>query len=469
MLSALTKRIPRSISIRIAFLFCVTFAVGLFFAFLVTYFEVRHSLEKSSREILSSKLQEAKTVLVTKGVSGLKDFMSLEKNRILNSPFLIRVITVQGETIYMKPSMQEKNFDFNLAFQNAINPQEYLGWHSLPAVDDEDRFNLLTEKADSNFYIQVGKSSEEREDILDEILLDFAMMEVILIILSGFFGSWYARKSLAPLRHLLSTIRSIEKGNLSKRMITGGSADELHEISAAFNRMIERIEKLIQVMGESLDNVAHDIRTPLTRIRSVAENALLSQDPSILRESLEDTAESTIHIAEIVDQLLSIAEAEAGTLQLKFEKVLVKTMLAEIIEIYEFTALDKSILIEINDVPDDLFWKLDRKKMKQAIANLVDNAIKYSPANTRVRLKTSMHDSVLKITVADQGFGIGESEKEKIWNRLYRGDKSRSTKGLGLGLSIVRAVVLAHGGTTVVNALSVGTEFSITVPAMDLD
>lgn len=464
MLFALNKKIRSTISLRIAFLFCATFAVGLAVAFLVTYFELRYSLEKSSHEILMAKMQEAKVLLSTEGIPGLRQFLSEEKNRILNAPYLVRVVTPDGETLYIKPSIEEKNFDFDAAFNRKIRPADYIGWRSLPAIDDEDKFNLLTEKTDQNLYLQVGKSSEEREEILEEILMNFAVIEIVLVFLGALFGSWYARKSLAPLRGLLSTIRMIEKGNLSGRVPASSTNDELQEIGDTFNRMIARIENLIKIMGESLDNVAHDIRTPLTRIRSVAEHALLSNDTALLRESLEDTAESSMQIAELVDQLLSISETEAGVLQLHLENCDIKSLVMDVVDIYEFPALEKLIKIDFSSISSDLKWTIDRKRIKQVIANLIDNAIKFSPAQSEILISAIVDKENLLINISDQGCGITEADRIRIWDRLFRSDKSRSTKGLGLGLAIVRAVVLAHRGRCEITALSVGTQFSVILP-----
>ncbi|MBC7466171.1 MAG: HAMP domain-containing histidine kinase [Bdellovibrio sp.] len=465
MLFGLSKRIRSSISLRIAFLFCATFAVGLAIAFLVTYFELTYSLERSSREILSSKLQEAKTLVSTDGIPGLRHFLAIEKNRILNAPFLFRVLNVDGETLYLKPSIQETQFDFENAFNTKIDPVKSLGWQSLSAIDDEDKFNILTERTDADLFLQVGRSSEEREGLLEEILLNFAIIEVILVFMSAFFGIWYARKSLAPLRELLKTILLIEKGNLSQRVPAGQSEDELRDLGETFNRMIARIEKLIQVMHESLDNVAHDIRTPLTRIRAVAEDALLSKNPPQLKEALEDCAEGATNIADLVDQLLSISEAESGEMKLRLELCDIKNLLTEVVEIYDFVAIEKEITMTVATEPDHLEWMVDRKRMKQATANLLDNAIKFSGLSTKVSLQAKIDRNELVISVTDQGEGILDADIPRIWDRLFRADKSRATKGLGLGLSIVRSVAIAHHGRyQVVNNKPRGTTFSIFIP-----
>ena len=443
----LSKRIRSSISLRMAFLFFITFTMGLALAFVATYIELRYSLERTSRELLAAKLQETKAILSTDGVNGLQEFLSTEKNRSLNLPYMFRVFTSDGETLYLKASVQDKNFDFAKTFNKQSSPEAHLGWQSLTAIDDEDNFNILTEKTDDNLYLQVGSSNEEREGILEEILLNFGIIEVILVLMSAVLGVWYAKKSLAPIRGLLTTIRSIEHGNLSQRVPLSNSNDELQDLGETFNRMIARIERLILMMRESVDSVAHDIKTPLTRIKVVAEDALLSEKPSSHKEALEDCAEGATNISALVDQLLSISEADAGTLILRHELCQIDLLFQDVVEIYEFVALEKEITIVTSVQPPGLTWSLDRKRVKQVVANLLDNAIKFSPAQTSVHILADIHEDMLRFSIKDQGEGIPEADIPRVWDRLFRGDKSRSTKGSGLGLSIVRSVVTAHGGS----------------------
>jgi hypothetical protein len=208
----LTKKVRASISLRIALLFCLTFSVSLIAVLGISYFQLSYSLNKSGKEILSSKMRETSTLLLSQGPKGLKNFLSEEKNRILNAGYMIRVLNISGETIYIKPSVQEKNFDFEAAFKKTEAPEKLLGWSSLSAIDDEDMFDILTERIGDDYYLQVGKSNEDHEDVLGQMLGVFLATGAIFILLSAGLGLWYARKSLAPLRSLLSTIKSLETG-----------------------------------------------------------------------------------------------------------------------------------------------------------------------------------------------------------------------------------------------------------------
>ena len=463
----LTKRLSSSISFRIAFLFCITFSVALVAAFAVSYFQMTYTLENSNREVLSSKFREAATILTSSNIRGLKEFLSDEKNRILNAPYMVRVLSIEGEAIYLKPSVQEKKFDFELAFKKVDKPETLVGWSSLAAIDDEDMFNILTDKVGEHFYLQIGKSNEDHEDILGRMLEVFLATGGFFILLSAGLGFWYARKSLAPLRDLLVTIKTIERGDLSQRVTLNGIKDELHDLGDTFNRMIARIEKLVQVMKESLDNVAHDIRTPLTKIRAIAEDSLTSSNPIPLKEALQDCAENAAEVSELVDQLMSISEAEAGTLNLKYANCNIETLLRDVTDIYEFVAQEKNISVSVK-CDAALDWSLDRKRIKQAIGNLVDNAIKFSPEGSEIQISASVHENSLSVVVNDHGIGISEADLSRIWDRLFRADKARTTKGLGLGLSIVQSVITAHQGKTeAIQNPKGGMTFSFTIPQFE--
>jgi len=438
---------------------------GVGLVFFITYFEISYSLKNSGREVISSKLHEASAVLTSEGVDGLREFFAGDKKRMANAPFMIRVLAKDGGTLYVKPSVQEKTFDFDSVFKKRVDPESLLGWHSLAAFNDEDKFDMLAEKVGSEYYLQVGKSSEDREAVLDKIAGVFAVTGVLIILLGGSLGLWYATKILKPLRQLIVTIREIERGNLGRRVPLGEAKDELHDLGSTFNRMIERIETLIRVMRESLDHVAHDIRTPLTRIKAVAEDAMLSTRPTSMKEALEDCAESATDISGIVDQLMSISEAEAGTMILRREASDVPLLLKDVAEIYEFVALEKSIRLELDVELAPMEWPLDRKRIKQAVANLLDNALKFSDRDSRVILRARNEEGFLMISVVDEGCGIPAEDFPYIWDRLFRGERSRTTMGSGLGLSIVRSIVVAHGGRVFAEANSKkGTTFSVRLP-----
>jgi signal transduction histidine kinase len=290
------------------------------------------------------------------------------------------------------------------------------------------------------------------------------MIPTILISLAG--GAFLAFRALRPIRNLIHTTQSIvDTGRMDARVPIGKTGDELDELSGLFNRMLERIEGLIEGMRETLDNVAHDLRTPMTRLRSIAETALQSA-PGRERyeETLADCLEESDRVLMLLNTLMDISEAETGTMKLSRVPINISNLIEDTVGLYEYVADDKCITISVN-CAKDIGMIADRNRMRQVLANLLDNAIKYTTRGGNIVIAAYQGQQDTVILVKDTGIGILPDDVPKIWDRLYRGDKSRSEPGLGLGLSLVKAVVGAHKGRIEVDSeLGVGSVFTLYLP-----
>ena len=283
-------------------------------------------------------------------------------------------------------------------------------------------------------------------------------------LLSAVVGAFViTRRSLRPVGDLARATQGIiDSGDLSLRVPDRGTADDLDQLAALFNRMLARNEALVRAMKESLDNVAHDLRTPLTRLRAGAELALGEpESASRAREALAETIEESDRVLGMMTTLMDITEAETGAMRLDKHVEDLAAIAREAVDLYDLVSSERGVHIVTRLAPD-VRVLVDRARIRQVCANLIDNAIKYTAPGGRVEVTVSGDETTAIVSVADTGMGIPPLDRPRVWDRLYRGDQSRTERGLGLGLSLVKAVVEAHGGEVVLRSdVGVGSTFEV--------
>jgi signal transduction histidine kinase len=271
------------------------------------------------------------------------------------------------------------------------------------------------------------------------------------------------RRGLRPIGDLARATQGvIDSGDLALRVPTHGTRDSLDQLGTLFNRMLTRNEALVRAMKESLDNVAHDLRTPLTRLRAGAELALRDGgDAARAHEALAETIEESDRVLGMLTTLMDITEAETGAMRLDKRVEDLALIAREAVELYDLVSSERGVHIVTRLTPG-VSVSVDRARIRQAFANLIDNAIKYTPPGGQIKITVSRaaSDGVFEIT--DTGTGISPEDLPRVWDRLYRGDRSRTERGLGLGLSLVKAIVEAHGGKVILSSeVGVGSTFEV--------
>ncbi len=256
----------------------------------------------------------------------------------------------------------------------------------------------------------------------------------------------------------------MDTGRTDARVPVAGTGDALDELTALFNAMQDKVEGLVTAMRGALDNVSHDLRTPLTRLRGTAELALAAEpDSERYREALAECVEESDRVLVMLNTLMDISEAESGAMQLHRTPVALDEVVARAVELYRDVADARGVTLEARS-SGDVTVSADRTRLEQVAANLIDNAVKYTPPGGRVDVDVRSEDGRALLRVADTGPGIPADEVPRIWDRLFRGDTSRTERGLGLGLSLVKAVVEAHGGTVEVESRpGQGSTFTVTL------
>ena len=460
MSSSWIERASQALGLRLAAWYLGTFLASTFVIVGLTYGLLAASLETRDHDIIQSTLREYATRYQAGGLPALARAIEIEQRSGEREPLFVRLVgPFQDVLLY---SLPETWGAFDLA-ELPGGPNDI--WGQVRARDRNAVLEIATLPLGGGTVLQVGKTSETRDQLLSNfrrVLLLGAAAAVAIGIVGGLF---LTRSTLKPLRDLRDAVeRILRTGQTDDRVPVYGTDDAVDELSGLFNAMLARITTLIHGMRNALDHVAHDLRTPMTRLRVTAESALATTDPARHREALSDCLEESDRVLSMLTTLMDISEAETGTMKLNLSEVALAELAAEVTAVYEDTAEDAGgVLAE--SVPDTLVVRADRERLRQALANLVDNAIKYTPAGGRVDVEARQVNGAVRVSVKDTGAGIPEHEIPRIWDRLYRGDQSRTTRGLGLGLSLVRASVEAQGGTvTVESQPGRGSTFTIALP-----
>ena len=430
--------------------------------FFISFFFLSSTLKTRDLNDILSELSELSSEVESHGIEGFRTFVDSHLSSRLKELLFIRVALKDNKTIFTFSPEIGSWFDMKLLEKKIPEKGKWVYFKS-----DENRYelDLNTNYLDSGVFIQVGMSSHRRAVLLNHFKKLFIMGTLPFIILAFAGASLFSFRFLKPIRNIISTVESIDAGRMDSRVARTYNNDELDKLGRLFNEMLDTIGHLINGMKESLDNVAHDIRTPLTRLRNTAESALKNlDDVNIGRNAHESAIEESERILSILEALMDISEAESGIMSLNYEEVSLYDLIYPVYDLYSFIGEGKNIEIKI-DVSKEIKLSADLGKMRQAVANILDNAVKFSRPEGVVKISGFKDETVFVISVKDNGIGIDEKEKDKIFDRLYRGESSRFEKGLGLGLSLVKAIVNAHGGAVTLESFpGKGSDFRIELP-----
>ena len=321
------------------------------------------------------------------------------------------------------------------------------------------------------FHLLVGRDLEERERLF-AIVVNAGQWSLALVIVLGLIGGFFvSRRVLSRIDAMTGTAQTIMAGDLSGRLPVAGTGDELDRLADNVNAMLERIEALMRGLKEVSDNIAHDLKTPLTRLRNRCEQALRSATgETSYRAALESTIAESDDLIRTFDALLMIARAESGQARDNMTEFDASEIARDVGDLYEPVADEKGIALKI-DAPAAAPVRGNRELVSQALANLIDNAIKYAGPSGKVNgvpaeivVKAGNDGERITLSVADRGPGIPDADRGRVVERFVRLEQSRSEPGSGLGLSLASAVARLHGGELKLEDNHPGLRTTIALP-----
>lgn len=445
-MTALTK-LFRTTTFRLSLTYLALFSAATIVAIFYIYWNTTVLLSRQLNQTIDAEL---------KGLA--------EQYRAGGLDQLVRTVAERSQTpgnsLYLVADSEGRRVAGNLSavspeLWNSLGPVEFV--YRRPATAGvESRLAFANVfRLPGGYRLIVGRDIEDRRELARVVRSTMLWGLGVMAVFGIGGGYWVSRKLLARIDAVSATARTIMEGDLTGRLPVNGSGDELDRLSESLNLMLVRIEQLMAGLREVSDNIAHDLKTPLNRLRNRVEAAL--REPygePVYREALERTIEEADGLIKTFNALLSIARIEAGAGGENRETLDVSALLRDVAELYEPVADERGLVLRAEtDAP--IFIRADRQLLGQAIANLIDNAIKYGApdaadggngAKPEIDVSARAKGSFAEIVVTDRGPGVPVSDRERVLDRFVRLEASRSEPGSGLGLSLVAAVARLHGG-----------------------
>ncbi len=448
-----------SYTLRLALLYAFIFSVSTLFLFYFFYlFTVSYMTEQMDNTI-EAEIQGLAERYDQEGLQGLTVLITERINRQQatgNSIYLLSTFTLQPlvGNLDRWPKNASVENDW-IEFRLEVDRQ----------ADETHLARAKVFRLPGNYGLLVGRDIHQLVEAKQRIVQALTWGLAIMVLLALIGGLLLSRRTVRKIERINQTAQVIMSGDLTRRVPDTGRNDDFDQLAANLNRMLDRIQMLMEDIKRVSDNIAHDLRTPLTRLRQHLEEARLSQDLSPgVEANLEQSIKEADSLLTTFNALLRIARIESGQIRAGFTEIDFHKLLADIIEFYEPLSDEKQQILKTR-LDSGAFSVGDRDLLFQAIANVIENSIKYTPDHGVISVTLSGRENRLSIVIADNGPGIPEAERGNVFRRFYRLDQSRGSSGNGLGLSMVQAVVGLHGGTIILEDNMPGLRTVIRLPA----
>jgi len=439
------------------------FAMMALIIFAIAYQAAANQLLASLSADIEDTAVEFSDLYQSDGIAGLREEVASESLSHDSGHFFARYINAEGQSLLVSQP---------IAWLSPLPEPAARGgdrqWFDVVVNADGDSARILTVRTRDSGWIQVGVSLQEYHTQLQQIIRLFGWSLIFVVIAGVLTGWWQVRHVLAGVDQVRRTAMEIGEGDLDRRLVLDGHGQELVELADVFNTMLDRIQHVLGEMRDVSDHIAHDLRTPVARIRGIAESSLMDRNSTASGkdESLAVIVEESDRLSAMINTMLEIAQTDSGVALLESAPVDIAGLLREAHDLFLPVAEDADIEMAVESGDAPILLTGDAVRLQRLIANLLDNAIKFTPRGGRIICSVGMTNDGIELVISDTGIGISVAAMPHIFERFYRGDNSRSKPGNGLGLSYARSIARAHGGEIRIDSKQgQGTTVTVTLPA----
>ncbi len=466
-------RLPNTLAARLTLWYASAFVFFLVVAFAILYLSMNTVLNSRIDEDLEEDIEEFRLTFETNGLEEVKREIDREVMAGDTVDEFLRLLSPAGKEIYSSDQNHWNNLNTDIDIVKRFTaPDVEPVLLSADFESQEHTTRMIYGYIGPGVILHLGDSLEEKEEIMELLFLVFLIMFCFVIPLAYGVGRFVARKAVRGIEAVSHAAIDIERGKFDQRVSVTGSGDEIETLANTFNAMAERIRNLIAEMREMIDNIAHDMRSPLGRIRAISESVLSASDNGRengrgeeYKKAAADTLEECDRLIQLINTTLDVAEAESGVASNMIEAVNISELTENACELFEPLAEEKRITVSPKLEPE-CWLRGNRQNLQRMLVNLLDNAMKYTPAKGRVNVRLERNDDAIQIEIADTGVGVPLTDQQRVFQRFFRCDQSRSQEGCGLGLAFARAVAHTHGGDiNLTSTPSEGSIFTVTLPA----
>jgi heavy metal sensor kinase len=459
-------RLPNTLAFRLTLWYAGIFALCSCVAFLLFYTLIISLLQERTDQELLGQAQRFSALLASEGVEAVNNSAVIEAQAAGVKKVFFRLLNVNGEVFSSSNMSYWKDIGVEVKAVQQLLRSSGSVFQTITIPNRSDEVRILYALLGPSVIVQVGQAMENQSRFLEVFRRIFIITMSFLIVLAAGVGWFMARRAVSGIEAVTRTAQKISGGSLQERVPVKPRGDEIDQLAATFNQMLNRIQTLLTEIKEMNDNIAHDLRSPITRIRGTAEIALTTGKSLGEYESMAaSTVEDCDRLLDMINTMLLISKTEAGVEKPSREEVDITALVRKACELFDPIADDKNVRLSCRAAGKALIPG-DARMLQRMLSNVVDNAVKYTLPGGKVEVALTENElRNIVVTVNDTGVGISEADLSRIFERFYRCDQSRSQPGTGLGLSLARAIARAHGGDiTVASTLNQGSSFIITLP-----